>query len=89
MTTTDIKTNTTLSASIKSKEKILFDGTVRTISSVNERGPFDVLPLHANFITLILNYVILDKGLSTERRFDIEKGVLYVLSNKVDVYVGI
>jgi len=87
--TTDIKTNTTLSASIKSKEKILFDGTVRTISSVNERGPFDILPLHANFITLILNYVILDKGLSTERRFDIEKGVLYVLSNKVDVYVGI
>ena len=87
--TTDIKMNTTLSACIKSKEKILFDGTVRTISSVNERGPFDILPLHANFITLILNYVILDKGLSTERRFDIEKGVLYVLSNKVDVYVGI
>ena len=75
--------------SIKSKTKILFDGPVKTVSSKNERGVFDILPLHTNFITLISDYVILDKGLPTEKKFDIEKGVLYVLSNKVDVYVGI
>ncbi|MFZ2664364.1 MAG: hypothetical protein WAX66_03310 [Patescibacteria group bacterium] len=87
--TNKIETNVILMVSIKSKDKILFDGSVKTVSSKNERGVFDILPLHTNFITLISDYVILDKGLPTEKKFDIEKGVLYVLSNKVDVHVGI
>ena len=87
--TNKIETNVILRTSIKSKDKILFDGSVKTVSSKNERGVFDILPLHTNFVTLIFDYVILDKGLPTEKKFDIEKGVLYVLSNKVDVHVGI
>ncbi len=87
-------TNTTntivmLTVSIKSKDKTIFSGGVHTVTSKNERGVFDILTFHANFISLITNYIILDKGLPSEKRFEIEKGVLYVLSNKVDVYVGI
>lgn len=78
-----------LKVSIKSKNKMLYEGDVSTLTSKNERGIFDILFLHTNFITLVSEYVIIDKGLSTEKRFDFEKGVLYVLSNKVDVYVGI
>jgi F0F1-type ATP synthase epsilon subunit len=87
--TDPINTIVTLTVSIKSKEKTLYNGAVHTVTSKNERGVFDVLSLHANFISLISDYIILDKGLPTEKRFDIEKGVLYVLSNKVDVYVGV
>lgn len=78
-----------LDVTIKSKEKVLFDGASHSVTSKNERGIFDVLPFHTNFITLIVDYVILDKGLSTEQKFNMEKGVFYVLANKVDVYVGI
>jgi F0F1-type ATP synthase epsilon subunit len=78
-----------LSVSIKSKNKILYEGSVLTLTSKNERGVFDILLLHTNFITLISDYVIIDKGLPSEKRFDFEKGVLYVLSNVVDIYVGI
>jgi F0F1-type ATP synthase epsilon subunit len=74
---------------IKSKNDILFQGTVSTITSKNERGVFDILLLHTNFITLISEYIILDKDLPTQKRFNFEKGVLYVLANKVDIYVGI
>ena len=86
---TNVKSTTKLSISIKSKNKILFNDSANTITSKNERGIFDVLPLHTNFITLISDYVIIDKGLPTEEKFEIEKGVLYILSNKVDIYVGI
>lgn len=87
--TNSTETIVVLKVSVKTKEKSLFNGSVQTVSSKNERGVFDILPLHANFISLISDYIILDKGLSTEKKFDIEKGLLYVLSNKVDVYVGI
>lgn len=36
-----------------SPQKILFEGQAKAISSKNSRGKFDILPGHANFITLI------------------------------------
>ena len=80
---------TMLYVSIKSKERNLFDGMAHTLTSKNEHGVFDILPLHTNFITLLSDYVILDKGLPTEKKFELEKGVLYIMSNKVDIHIGI
>ena len=73
---------------ISPKETILED-IVLSVSSVNVAGKFDILPEHANFITLISKYVIIDTGKQTEQQFDIDKGILYAMSNKVSVYVGI
>lgn len=78
-----------LSVSIRSRETILFEGQCVSVTSFNLRGRFDILPLHSNFITLISKYVILDVGKESEKKFDLEKGVLYVMSNKVNIYVGI
>ena len=74
---------------IRSKEKLLYKGVGNTISSENEQGPFDVLRSHANFISLILNYVIIYKGLATELSFQLEKGVMHVTGNRIQVYVGL
>lgn len=78
-----------LRLTLKSPIKNVFEGDVHTLSSINKRGIFDILPLHTNFITLISDYVIVDKGLPSEKRFNMKKGILYVLSNKVSVYEGI
>lgn len=78
-----------LSVTIKTKEKVYFDGKGYTITSVNDGGTFDILPTHANFITLIKLKVIIDVGRPTEQLFNIEKGIMYVMSNKIDIYVGI
>ena len=78
-----------LSVSIRTKEKLLYSGTASSVSSENVNGPFDIIPQHANFISLIYGYLIVDLGLSTEQKFDVEKGVMYVMSDKVDVYLGI
>lgn len=89
MVTSNLDQNSQIHVTVKSKEKILYDGVAHTVTSKNERGVFDILPLHTNFITLISEIIIIDKGLATEQKFEIEKGVLYVVSNKVDIYVGI
>jgi F0F1-type ATP synthase epsilon subunit len=74
---------------IRSKEKLLYKGVGKTISSENEEGPFDVLYSHANFISLIFNYIIIDRGLPTELSFQLEKGVVHVAADKIQVYVGL
>lgn len=78
-----------LSVTIKSKEKTLFEGTVTSVTSKNDKGVFDILPFHTNFITLIKDFVIFNKDQEDEERFDMKKGVLYIINNEVNVYVGI
>lgn len=43
----------TLTVKILSPTQTIFDGEAYSISSVNSLGKFDILPFHANFITLV------------------------------------
>jgi len=78
-----------LRVSIRDRRKILFDGTANSVSSFNSVGEFDVLPQHANFISLIKDKVILDKGTPQEEVFEIETGLISVDEQGVNVYAGI
>jgi len=80
---------TPLDVYIRSRNKVFYRGIANTLTSKNDKGEFDVLKMHANFITLIKEFVTIDKGLPTEQRIPLDKGVLSVLENKVDVYAGI
>lgn len=42
-----------LNVKIMSPTQTIFDGEVLSVSSVNSTGKFDILPYHANFITLV------------------------------------
>jgi len=43
----------TLTVKILSPTQTLYDGEAYSVSSVNSLGKFDILPYHANFITLV------------------------------------
>ena len=43
----------TLTVKIISPTQTIFDGEAYSISSINSLGKFDILPYHANFITLV------------------------------------
>lgn len=81
--------NILLSVTVRDREGILFQESVEAVSSFNEKGPFDVLPLHANFISLIRNSVMLKITGATSKEITLNSGVLKVKENKVEVYVGI
>lgn len=73
---------------VREREKLLFEGMVDALTSVNEVGPFDILPYHSNFVTTIREKVTIHmNGLKQEIEF--EKGLIRVTENKVEVYVGI
>lgn len=78
-----------LSVLIRARDGIKYQGEALTLSSINPRGTFDILPSHANFICTIEKKVWLQTPSGERQEFNIENGVLHVASNKVVVYLGI
>lgn len=78
-----------LDVSIKSKNKVFYEGKAYSVSSLNDTGFFDILPQHANFITLVRSSIILDKDLPTRKEIKIDRGVLMVSMNNVSGFIGI
>ena len=80
---------TPLILTVKSREGDVFSGNVRTVTSNNDKGRFDVLSFHAHFISLIKDYVEYI-GLDNKKGvIPIRDAVMRVEENKVDVFMGI
>lgn len=83
-----------LNIEIRSKRGLIFSGKAEAVSSRNETGKFDLLPLHANFITLINETVIIHKrtfgGTEIIRdEFPARRGVIKVSGNKVAIFLSL
>ncbi len=74
---------------IKNKNNESVEEEVSALSSFNEKGPFDILPLHENFISIITDKIILHKKDGTSKEIAIERGVLKIIENQVSVYLGV
>ena len=78
-----------LDVTIRTRQKTLYSGSAQNISSTNVKGDFSILPMHANFITLIKDYVVVNKGLKDEQTFMLQKGLICVVGNKIEIYSGL
>lgn len=78
-----------LTLKIHNREGLLFDGEVKNITSQNDKGKFDVLGHHANFISLISDNVIIRKKNGEEEKLNFDKAVMKVKDNFVDIYLGV
>lgn len=68
---------------------IIFEGYVKALTSINDRGLFDILPFHTNFISIIKEKIIIHKEDGTQQEIPIDAGVLKQLNNTVQVFLGI
>jgi F0F1-type ATP synthase epsilon subunit len=83
------KTTSNLNVSVRSKKKTYFKGNAVSITSLNDKGEFDILPGHANFISLISKYVVIDKDQKSEQKFVVSNGILRVKENTVEVFLEV
>lgn len=74
---------------IRKREKVLFRGEVKSFTSINSRGEFDVLSEHANFISIINKKCVINKLDGSMIEIIIDEGVMRVYNNTVSVYLGI
>ena len=73
--------------SVRNRYRQVFEGTVKAVSSFNQKGPFDVLPGHANFISLIQDSLVIHKNDRERLRLAFQTGVLKASENRVFIYI--
>lgn len=78
-----------ISVTVKTPEQILFEGQAVAITSVNKDGVFDVIPYHTNFISIISQYVIIQKTKNDKITIPIQGGIMKVYGNLIHIFLGI
>lgn len=73
---------------IRDRENVFFQGEIKSLSSTNAKGKFDVLQGHANFITLVRETLIVRPKEGEERVFDVKNGVMRVLQGRIEIFLG-
>lgn len=67
----------------------LFDGEVDSVSSVNQKGAFDVLRRHSQFISIIKDKIVIRMLDGTKREIPVDNAVMRVKGELVQVFLGI
>lgn len=78
-----------LEVKLYSQFNIYFEGGAESVSAANEAGPFDILPGHANFFTLLSPGEVRIVSEGEDYTYDVNRGVAWVSGNHVKVFVDI
>ena len=74
---------------IYSPYKIYFDDEATSVSAENDTGPFDILPHHHNFMTLLNSSEILIRTKRDQERIKIARGIMHVKADSVTVFLDV
>ena len=74
---------------VYSPYKVYFDDEAQSISAINGTGPFDILPQHHNFMTLLDPCDIIIRTRGEERKIRISRAVMHVKANQVIVFLDV
>jgi len=80
--------NKSIHVVIKDKNGLILEDDVTAVSSYNDKGIFDVLPLHTNFITLIREKITIHKKAET-KDIMLRVGLMKVDANNINIYLGL
>lgn len=69
------------------KGHLAFAGFVKSLSSVNSEGNFDILPMHENFVTMLAGPIVIVDEVGRRREFNVEKALVEASNNLVKVFV--
>jgi F0F1-type ATP synthase epsilon subunit len=68
---------------------VYYNDMAFSISGENATGPFDILPHHHNFMTLLGEGELLIRAPEGEQRFRIARAVMHVKADEVTVFLDV
>ena len=70
--------------------KTYFEDTANSVSAANDTGPFDILPKHKNFMSLLKPgpIIVRQNGLP-DFTMKIDRGIMHVKTDRVTVFLDI
>lgn len=66
-----------------------FDDRAQSFSAVNDTGPFDILPGHRNFMTLVSPCELVIRTEAGENKIKIARAVMHVKANDIVVFLDV
>ncbi|PIS14639.1 hypothetical protein COT64_01570 [Candidatus Shapirobacteria bacterium CG09_land_8_20_14_0_10_39_12] len=84
-----IKSKELLSLTVMTREKVLFEGEAKAVSSINEIGAFSVLPQHANFVSVVKDFLTVIKPNGETVTFQTKTGLLKIWENEARVFLDV
>jgi len=79
----------TIHIKVYSPFKTYFNEDAYSISAVNGTGPFDILPRHHNFMTLLNPCELIINRESGQVKIRIARGVMHVKADQVVVFLDV
>lgn len=75
---------------VHSPFKEYYDGQAFSVSAENATGPFDILPHHHSFISLLLPCEVVVRSVKeTDHRIRISGGVMHVKADQVVIFLDV
>jgi F0F1-type ATP synthase epsilon subunit len=81
--------NLKMRVKIYSPFRVYFDEEAFSISGVNATGPFDILPRHHNFMTLLNTGDLVVRTPRGMQKIRISRGIMHVKADKVIVFLDV
>lgn len=76
-----------LLVTVVSPQQIIYSGEAKSVSSINSSGTFDLIPEHANFVTIIEDKPIIIRSNKDQRiEFKFPLAIIYINDNVVKIY---
>ncbi|MCA9347808.1 hypothetical protein KC867_00185 [Candidatus Saccharibacteria bacterium] len=72
---------------VYSAYKSYFDGFAYSVSAENHTGPFDILPRHHNFMTLVKPCDLVIDAPDGKQTIPIGQGLMHVKANRIVVFL--
>lgn len=85
----NIEDGKTMHVKVYAPFKVYFDGIAQSISALNDTGPFDILPKHHNFMTLLNAGDIIVRTESGEETIAVTRGIMHVKADDVVVFLDV
>lgn len=81
--------NPNLNVVVRNREQVLLEEKVSAVTSYNDKGVFDILPEHENFISLIKDRIIIHRGPKDKpQEIRIDNGIMRVYQDNVYLYLN-
>lgn len=85
-----VNANQDMHIKISSPFKVYFDDRAKSISALNDTGPFDILAGHRNFMTLVSPCeMVIRKTDGSEEKIKIARAVMHVKADEVTVFLDV
>lgn len=80
----------TLSVKVYAPFQVYYEGEAYSLSAENATGPFDVLPHHHNFLSMLIPCTLrIQPAEGEEKEIKLNRALMHVKQGKVSVFVDV